>query len=316
MNATVTAKTLAMSGVIACGLGVLGASAASATVYFDNAFSTETPNTANNVPVVGYDIDRGAVTTGSYSLAGGMMAPTDAQGSTSAGGRRAMTFAANPLLTGFNSQSVGLFSHSSVYGGGDEGVIRIAHQIPANNGPLTGTTAGQYVFSFDLSVKSATMDTSVWTVKPAMTLLSNYWDSTGGNQGNRPLLSVWESAGNIILTSSTGAPGGASMDTNIVTGFTALTPYSIAATMDMDTRTFTVSVNGTPVGGTFNQLEPAYTGKGIGEYIANGGRPDTGAVEGTYHFYDNIKLETVPEPTSLALLGLSAAGLLLRRKRH
>ena len=316
MSATaVTAKTLAMSGVIACGLGILGASTASATVYFDNTFSTETPNTSADTPNPGYSIGQGPVTTGSYAVGGGMTAPTSANGSSI--GRKATVFAANPAVTGFNSQAVGLFSHPSAFAGVDEGVIRINPPGGTNN-PLTGTTTGQQFFSFDLSVGRTDLNTSTWTVKPTMILMSNY-ASIGGHDGFTPMLSVSESLGNIILTSSTGTAGGISMNTNIVSGFTALTPYHIAATLDMDTATFTVAVNGAPVGGTFNQLVPQSWGKGFSGYVANGGQPDaTNSVEGNFHFYDNINLQSapVPEPASLALLGLSTAGLLLRRKRH
>ena len=89
------------------------------------------------------------------------------------------------------------------------------------------------------------------------------------------------------------------------------------AIMDMDDRTFTIAVDGLQVGGTFYQLVASAPGLGIGEYGASGGKPvGTSAFEeGFFHYYDNVSLQSVPEPVSLSSIGLGAMLLLRRRTK-
>lgn len=305
-------RIMTRQAVLAGVVALVPIAAAQATVYFDNQFETEVVNTADNVPTAGYNVGRGAVITGSYNVAGGMTKPTSADGSTTTGGRKATVFGASQsATTGFTTQSVGLFSHAF----GDAGEVKI-EATPGQNDPLAGTTSGKYVFSFGMSVTKTDLDTSGWTEKPGIQLRTNYWDTTHTITGFNPVLSVSESMGNITVSSSTGIAGGTAMTTNIVTGLTVNTAYDIATTLDMDTRTFTLSVNGAQVGGTFYQLVAGAPGLGLGEYLAVGGKPaNTSGVEGFFHYYDNVSLQSVPEPVSLSGLGLGAM-LLLRRRAN
>ena len=300
--------------VLAVVMTLLPFGAAQATVFFDNGFESETVNTASGVPVAGYDAGRTAVVTGGYTLTGGMTLPNKVNSSTAAGGRGATVYgAAQTATTGFSSQCVGLFSHPDQFKNGcDAGLVKI-EATPGVNEPFNGTTTGKYVFSFEMSVTRTDLDTSGWAEKPGIALHTNYWDTTHTIVGYKPVLVVSDSLGNITVSSSSGAPGGTAITTNIVTGLSASTAYNIAVTMDMDARTFTVAVNGAPVGGTFYQLVAAAPGLGLGEYIAVGGKPaGTSVVEGTFHFYDNIKLQSyVPEPEPLSSLDRRAM-LMLR----
>lgn len=285
------------------------ASTASATVFFNNQFETEVPNSDWHTPNVGYSAGKAPVTLGSYNLAGGMTLPTAANNRDTAGGRGATVFAAG--TAGFATQAVGVYSHPAQWAN-DEGQVMVEHG-PSQDDPLTGTDAGQYVFSFDFSTNTTAIDTSAWTVKPGIELRSSYFAYRTQpewwlNGGNLALLSVSQSMDKLILNSAEGA-------TEIATGITASTPYHIAATVNMDNATFTIAVNGAPVGGTFTQLVPENWNKGIGEYLARGGQDNDTSSDGMFYFYDNIQLATVPEPATLSLLGLAAAAVLTRRSR-
>lgn len=304
---------------VLAGLLVVGSgSKLAATVFWSNDFNITVINTAQDTPHAGYNAGYAPVTLDptAFSYDGGMTTPTHANNRTSAGGRGAIVMA--PGATGFSTNAVGMFSHPSVYGndGADSGSFEVKHQSQ-QNGPLTGTTSGSYSFEFELSLGAINYDTSMWTEKPSMALKANYADKDYTITGVRDLISFSFSLNKIYMTSAASAPGGAEMVTEIAT-VSALTPVSIKTIVDMDTRTFSVVVDGHSVAGTYYLLEPGAVEYGLGGYRALGGKPDTTAIQAFTHFYDNIVLQTslIPEPSaSAAIAGVLALALVCRRKR-
>ena len=302
MNATVTAKTLAISGVIACGLGVLGASADAAT-FIDVNF--------DNVPAQTYTVgpDDALVAdptmVQAWDAAGGMSKMTDAYGKHWGSGVRVVgpygvTDPTVPAFGGFASNSLRGYYHNS-----DAGPVRLG--TTAGNS-FTGTTTGQYEFTFDISLPDVT---TAYATKPAVYLLGSngtqtYQELNGTvNLAGAALLSVSISGGNITANGGNGTLA-------LVTGATITTPYSIKALVDMDNNNVQFSVNNGPVLGTLTQLQ-AKDGHGIMGMGVDMGRNPSG--EAATSYYDNFKLSSpVPEPTGMVFLGLSSLAF-LRRKR-
>lgn len=167
--------------------------------------------------------------------------------------------------TGFDTQSLALFSHPQ-----PDSLGYIGH-VGLDGEPLEGSTIGPWEFAFQISLTTAaqTLDTTYWSIKPGIELV--------GADG--VLAFITYDDGNLILEHGGGS-------TALVSGFDALTPYTIEADVDMGADTFTVTVDGQQVGGAFEFLNGGYGG--ITGFEARGGR--TGSGEGHYAFYDNISL--------------------------
>ncbi len=213
------------------------------------------------------------VITGEHSVEGDMTAPTYAtappDGAAFAGAGVVPPefgwFSSDPQ-TGFATQSLAVFSHFFGDAFGHVGHAGIDGEV------ISGTTRGQWNFQFQLSLTTdaQAMDTSAWNEQPGIELV--------GEDGQ--LLFVTYDDGDLELHHGGGSA-------TLVSGFDALTPYTIEAKAEMGNDQFTVWVDGVQVGGTYDLIS---TGSGgITGFEARGGHT-TGGHEGHQAFYDNITL--------------------------
>lgn len=281
----VTARSLAIAGVIACGLGA----SANAATFFDVNFDNVTAQTYLSGGAVRPDMVE------AWSAAGGMTKMTDAYG----GSWPWSGVQVQGATSGFGSQSLASTRHPQA----DAGPVRLG--TTAGNA-FTGTSSGQYEFTFEISLP----DTAAFTTLPGVFLLSStgtqhytLWDS-GIDLAGEALLKVTFTNGIITATGGDGS-------LTLVPAATVGTPYSIKAIVDMDANTVQYSVDNGAAIGTLTQLQ-AKDGHGIMGLGVDGGHAPSGDVSA---HYDNFKLASVPEPMGMALLGLGSLTALRRRRQ-
>ena len=303
------------------------------TVFINNQFEEEVTNTSSGTPNASYSTNRAPTITGAFNSSGAtvqipssytepniLQHPNYVYNSTTASGRGMTVFAAGQ--GGHSSQSVGVYSHPFPYGsGGNRGRMQVASPAPAT--PFDGTTSGNYIFSFDMSMPSTfttipVSDTSLWQIIPGISLQSNFGSSGPFGRPATDLFRVRFSEGDLVLDHL----GGTQI---LVNGYAANQVYSIKTVSDMAADTFNIIVNGNQIGGVYDMLSPtdAMMNQGIGGYLltggstvaSGGGNPDTFVM-----YFDNIFLASeitfVPEPGSGTLLGLGMLTLMIRRRRR
>lgn len=111
------------------------------------------------------------------------------------------------------------------------------------------------------------------------------------------------SAGSFVLQYRN-APTGAGQYTTLTSDMTGF--HSLAMTTDTATRTFTLSLDNTPLTGPFTYLSSSASTVSSTLYF-------TDTTTSTAFYLDNILATSVPEPSALAVLGVAAATL---RRRH
>ena len=232
------------------------------------------------------EVPPAAVDLGLYDVSGGITNPTYAGRNDDS--NRGVTV--QPAGNGFDTPYLSLFSHPTMYGGGDEGYLGVAPPGGVND-PIAGTDANPsgaklWVFSFQMGANAdMPLDSTNWQNQPGVRLFTNR-----GDDAMEDLLKVRFSESNIVLDHAGGT-------TILVEGYTSQIAYQIECTFDMEADIFRVTVDGGPIGGDFTPLTGS-AAKGVGGIEVRGGSPVQVHWQNLTH-YDTLSLSAQPVTNSL-----------------
>ena len=122
-------------------------------------------------------------------------------------------------------------------------------------------------------------------------------------------LGVDASTGDVLIQES---GSGAFIETGIIVPFNQWNNYTLE--MNYVTKTYQAYVNGTAVGDAEPFVDPgitSFTDAPISTLAASGG---AGLLAPGTAYFDNYGIEIVPEPSTVAIIGLASLGLLRRRR--
>jgi hypothetical protein len=122
-------------------------------------------------------------------------------------------------------------------------------------------------------------------------------------------LGVDASTGDVLIQES---GSGAFIETGLVVPFNQWNNYSLE--MNYVTKTYQAYVNGAAVGDPEPFVDPgitSFTAAPISTLAASGG---AGLLAPGTAYFDNYGIEIVPEPSTVAIIGLASLGLLRRRR--